>query len=370
MAGIYIHIPFCVQKCLYCDFVSFCGREDMHAVYIEALGREMARYRGTPADTVFIGGGTPTVLAPALLERLMALVLENFRPCGDAEYSIEVNPKTLSEEKLRILKAGGVNRLSIGVQSFLDSELEILGRIHSAADAYTTVELAAKAGFSNINLDLMSALPGQTLEKFQYSLARAVSLAPAHISCYSLILEEGTPLASDYAKGRFLLPSEEEDREIYEFTREYLALHGYKQYEISNFARPGRQCRHNLKYWECGAYLGLGAAAHSYDGGAVRRENTPVLAEYCGGEGIGKIEAVLTNADQMSEFMILGLRKTQGIQETEFSARFGKTLDQVYGQQIQKFVRGGFLQRQGGRLFLSRRGVSVSNAVMCEFILT
>ena len=368
MQGVYIHIPFCMQKCRYCDFVSYCGQEDIHAEYIEALGREMAQYRKTKADTVFIGGGTPTILVPALLDRLLSLIRDNFQLAENTEFSVEANPKTLSPEKLRILKNGGVNRLSIGVQSFCDEELRVLGRIHSAADAYNTVWMAKNAGFENVNLDLMSALPGQTRKRFQLTLEQAVKLEPAHISCYSLILEEGTPLAADYARGCFQIPDEDEDRDIYEYACAFLAEQGYMQYEISNFAKPGFSCRHNLKYWECQEYIGLGAAAHSFDG-TSRRKNTFVLAEYLEGRGIGQIEAVLNREDKISEFMIMGLRKADGISEHDFFRRFGVELDAVYGKEIRKFLGGKFLEWQCGRIFLTRKGISVSNSILCEFIL-
>ena len=368
MQGVYIHIPFCVQKCRYCDFVSYCGQEDIHAEYIEVLGREIAQYHGIEADTVFIGGGTPTILKPALLERLLSLIQEHLRLAEYTEFSVEANPKTLSPEKLRILKTGGVNRLSIGVQSFCDEELRILGRIHSAADAYNTVWMAKNSGFENVNLDLMAALPGQTRRGFQRTLEQAVKLEPTHISCYSLILEEGTPLAADYERGYFQVPDEDEDREIYDYTCAFLAEQGYMQYEISNFARPGFSCRHNLKYWECREYIGLGAAAHSFDG-AVRRENTPVLAEYLEGRGIGRIEAVLNREDKISEYIIMGLRKTDGVAAEDFFRRFGTEINAVYGKEIRKFLAGGFMQNKNGRIFLTRKGISVSNSVLCEFIL-
>lgn len=368
MQGLYVHIPFCVRKCRYCDFISFCGMADVHGDYIDVLGREMAQYAGSAIDTVFIGGGTPTVLEPAHLEKLLGLIGENFCLQPDTEFTIEANPKTLTKEKLAILRAGGVNRLSIGVQSFCDEELKMLGRIHSARDAYNTVQMAQDAGFSNINLDLMSALPEQTPEKFRYSLGQAVGLAPTHISCYSLILEEGTPLAKAYAAGEFRIPDEDTDRAMYELACAYLQEHGFGQYEISNFAKPGFACRHNLKYWECQPYIGIGVAAHGFDG-ALRRANTESLTEYLAGHGIGRIEDRLTVEDQMSEFMILGLRKIEGVSETEFFKRFQTSVDDVFGKTIQKFTAGGFLCREGGRVFLSRTGISVSNGVMCEFIL-
>lgn len=368
MPGVYIHIPFCVQKCRYCDFVSFCGDTAVMQTYLDALETEMEQYKNTAAETVFLGGGTPTCLPPAVLARLLELVQKNFRLAPEGEFSVEANPGTLTPEKLSILKDSGVNRLSIGVQSFQDDELQMLGRIHSAQTAQNTVYMAKNAGFSNINLDLMSGLPYQTAEKFQKTLEQAVALEPTHISCYSLIVEEGTPLAASYARGEFSLPDEEDDRAMYELACDFLERHGYRQYEISNFAKPGFACRHNLLYWDCQPYIGLGAAAHGFDG-TVRTENTPDLAKYLRGEGIGAVEAVLSQADKISEFMMLGLRKTDGISETEFYQRFGMTVDAVFSKEISKFVAGGFLARADGKLALTRQGISVSNSILCEFII-
>lgn len=368
MKGLYIHIPFCLQKCSYCDFVSIPCGDALFAPYIGALEREMEQYEGEVVDTVFIGGGTPTVLPAPLLERLLLKINRTFQLAADTEWSVEANPKTLTEEKLSVLKEGGVNRISIGAQSFQNQELRLLGRIHTAQDVYNTMELAKKAGFTNINLDLMSALPGQTFPMLLDSLRQAVSSSPAHISCYSLILEEGTPLAQEVTAGKYTMPDEDTDRMLYENAVRYLREQGYKQYEISNFAKEGYACRHNLKYWDCMPYIGIGAAAHSFTG-AERYQNIDDVREYIR-DPISRQHVVsLSKEDCISEFMMMGLRKTAGISEAEFALRFGETLDGLYKDCIDRFLEGGFLARENGRLFLTPRGVDVSNSIMCEFLL-
>lgn len=367
MKGLYIHIPFCVQKCKYCDFVSFPDSESYHDKYIEALICEAENYSGSEFDSVFIGGGTPTVLGEHLLERLLAAINEKFRLSADCEFSVEANPKTLTAEKLGILQNGGVNRLSIGVQSFNDDELRRLGRIHSAKDAYNTVYMAKEYGFDNINIDLMSALPEQTGEKLMYSLKTAVELEPAHISCYSLILEDGTPFAAEYDSGKLIVPDEDTDRMMYRDTCEYLKRCGYNRYEISNFAKPEYECRHNIKYWSCDEYIGLGIAAHSYSD-KTRFYNTCDLRDYINGNYRGG-ENALSEKDMIEEFMIMGLRMTCGVSEREFFARFAKHMRDVYGAVTDKHIKGGFIRCADGRYFLTEKGIDVSNSVLCDFIM-
>lgn len=368
MQGVYIHIPFCVQKCSYCDFVSIPCGEALFEPYIGAVEQELEQYAGTAADTVFIGGGTPSILPAPLLERLLAAVRRTFHLTADVEWSMEANPKTLTADKLAVLRDGGVSRLSIGVQSFQEEELRTLGRIHTVQDVYTTMELATKAGFTNINLDLMSALPGQTLPVWMDSLQKAVGCAPTHISCYSLILEEGTPLAQRYAAGECNVPDEETDRQMYAAAVQYLREQGYAQYELSNFAKPGYQCRHNLKYWDCEPYIGIGTAAHSYTG-LARLWHTEDVQAYIAAPAAQQERIGLTREDCISEFMIMGLRKTAGIEEAEFLRRFGEPLEALYQKELERFTAGGFLVREGGRLFLTPRGMDVSNSIMCEFLL-
>lgn len=368
MYGLYVHIPFCIQKCKYCDFISFDNCPHRQDAYVDALIRQMQEYRGAQIDTVFIGGGTPTVLKSENLERLLVALQNCFDILPDAEFTVEANPKTVTKEKLDILLAHGVNRISLGIQSFCDEELAGLGRVHTAAEAVETVALLKQYPF-DLNFDFMFAIPKQTKESLQKSLERAISLQPEHISCYSLILEEGTPLADLYDKGLISLPEEEEERECYHMAREILEQAGYAQYEISNFAKRNKQCRHNLKYWNCEEYIGIGLAAHSYYQGE---------RFFCGGEldkylaGGNWIESreLLSREDKIEEFMIMGFRLIKGVSETEFQKRFGVSVTSVYQAQLNRFLASGLMQYRDGYYRLTADGISVSNSVLCEFLLT
>jgi len=367
MKGLYIHIPFCVQKCRYCDFVSYCGKLDCVDLYLDALINEMQRYKGEKTDTVFIGGGTPTVLNEAQLERLCKAVFENFNVADGYEFSIEANPGTIDFNKAHCLYECGVNRISIGVQSFNDDELVVLGRIHDAKTAYDTVIDVNRAGFDNINIDLMSALPYQTKERLMNTLKTAVELPIKHISAYSLILEEGTPLFDDYMKKSFEIPDEDADREMYAAAVRYLTENGFNQYEISNFAKSGYECRHNIKYWECREYIGLGAAAHSYVN-FQRYENTASLEKYISGDyRTGEITALDKN-DRVFEFIMMGLRMNKGISEAEFEKRFGIKFTSLYAAQLERFAEGGFVEMSDGYIRFTDKGRNVSNSILCEFI--
>lgn len=367
MKGIYIHVPFCVRKCKYCDFVSFAGRDDMFSAYVSEIIAEMAEYRGTAADTVFIGGGTPTILPCKELERLINACFDNFNISADCEFTVEANPGTLDYNKIKALLYGGVNRISVGVQSFNDAELRKIGRIHNSKTAYNTICQLRKAGFSNINLDLMTALPGQTPKSLEYTLDTALALPVTHISAYSLIIEEGTPLEREYSRGEIILPDEETDREMYAMTVEKLKSGGFLQYEISNFAKEGYECRHNKKYWQCGEYIGLGTAAHSYIDGK-RFYNTSDLSEYMSEKKRSGDVTVLTEHDKIGEFMIMGLRMNKGISENEFFKRFGKSVDELYSHELERFINGGFIIRKNGRIALTDSGRDVSNSILCEFV--
>lgn len=367
MKGLYIHIPFCVRKCEYCDFVSFSGQEERFGVYIDALTDEMTEYRGADIDTIFIGGGTPSVLPAQLINKLCGEVRDNFNIAADYEWTTEANPGTLTDEKIRAMLDGGINRVSLGVQSFNDKELKAAGRIHDAETAYNTVLKLNKAGFQNISIDLMESLPYQTTESFKRSLETAVALPIRHISVYSLIIEDGTPIKEKYDKGIYTMPDEDNDRELYHYTRAFLAEHGFERYEISNYAMPGYESRHNLKYWDCDEYIGLGAAAASYLDG-VRYSNTHNLTEYLNGRYRSGERERLTRDDMTGEFMMLGLRKINGISSAEFQRRFGCTVENVYGAQLQKFLKLGVMEQSGGGYRLTERGLDVANAVMCEFV--
>lgn len=381
--SIYIHIPFCVRKCSYCDFLSGPRTPQLQERYVQALIREIGAQRdcpsGTPVDTIFFGGGTPSVLSAGQIGRIMEALREQFFILADAEISMEMNPGTADADQLSALKKNGLNRLSIGVQSMHDEELRLLGRIHCAAQARQAFDMAREAGFDNINIDLMSALPGQTFETWADSLRQAVEWKPEHISAYSLIIEPGTAFAEMQEKGQLLpVPGEEEDRTIYHTTGKVLGRAGYRQYEISNYALPGKECRHNIGYWTGHEYLGLGIGAASYIRGC-RFSNTPDLSFYletlkkaADGSDLESIrEEVhsLTDKEKMEEFMFLGLRMTDGTDAGEFERRFGRSLESVYGDVIRRHIRQGVTERTQKGIRLTARGIDVSNYVLADYLL-
>ncbi|MBO5059587.1 MAG: oxygen-independent coproporphyrinogen III oxidase [Clostridia bacterium] len=368
MTGLYVHIPFCLKKCKYCDFNSFAFSAADKGRYLNALFSEMEQYRGKKCDTVFIGGGTPTALNTAEMKMLLQKIKEIFILSKDCEFTVEANPKTVDRQKLEVVRQNGVNRLSLGVQSFNDSELLLLGRLHTAKEAEETVALAKDCGFTNISIDLMSAIPGQTADSFKKSLDTAFSQNPAHISCYSLILEEGTPLFREFHEGLLTLPDEDEERRIYELACSQMQLHGYEQYEISNFAKPGFESRHNIKYWKCEEYIGVGLSAHSYLNG-VRFSNTDCFSDYLDRKYRSGENELLSEKDKMSEFMFLGLRMTKGVSAQDFYKKFGVDIKKVYGKPLSKFIKMGMIVEENGFLRLSHEAISVSNQIMCEFII-
>ena len=367
MKGLYIHIPFCIKKCKYCDFNSFSACENEKDAYLNTLFLEMEKYCGEAVDTIFIGGGTPTSLTKEQLEKLLKNIQNTFVLSENYEFTIEANPKTLDKEKLKTLKKNGVNRLSIGVQSFNDNELIKLGRVHTGSEAEETI-LLAKEYFDNISIDLMCSIPDQTKESFKANLERAFSLNPTHISCYSLILEEGTPLYDEAGKGKLILPDEDTEREIYDIAQSEMEKHGYKQYEISNFAKSGFESRHNTKYWSCDEYIGIGLSAHSYLDG-VRFSNTDDFSSYIKGEFLSGESEVLSKEDKMSEFMFLGLRMTDGVTKMSFRQRFNEELEKVFEKPLLKFKNMGMIEENGDKIRLSKKAISVSNQILCEFIL-
>ena len=365
MNGIYIHIPFCKRKCAYCDFVSFPGMEEHTDAYIAALEREARSYMGEKADTIFIGGGTPSILMPEQIRRLSKILFDNFDIAKGYEFTIEANPGTLDKEKITAMLESGVSRVSVGVQSFNDTELCAIGRIHDAETAYNTINNLKKEGFNNINLDLMTALPGQTMTSLSNTLEAAVTLPVTHISAYSLIIEDGTPIEKAYSAGEIVLPDEDTDREMYSYTIDFLAGRGFVQYEISNFAKPGFECRHNIKYWTFEPYIGLGVSAHSFDI-KTRSYNTDDLNEYISGSE--KHIIPLTAKDKISEFIITGLRMNRGISSEKFKRLFGEEIESVYGFELIKFMNLGLMQKDGDRYSLTRKGADLSNSVLCEFV--
>ena len=371
--SLYIHFPFCVRKCRYCDFLSGPAEESARRAYLAALEREISlvpeALRTRPVDTVFFGGGTPSLMGQGDLEQLMERLRSVFDIEDQAEISMEVNPGTADLAKLRAFRQCGINRLSIGVQSFHEEELALLGRIHSAEDALRIFHEAREAGFGNLNLDLMSALPGQTFEKWEENLLTACRLRPEHISAYSLIIEEGTPFAEMDLPP---LPDEETDRRMYHETGRILETFGLRRYEISNYAREGFACRHNCGYWTGHDYLGLGLGAASCTGN-LRYTCVRSLKDYLEAgswEAFHEEETHLSLEDEMEEFMFLGLRMTKGVRTGAFAERFGRSFASVYGEVSQKHLAQGLLAEEGDRLFLTEKGLDLANYVMSDYILT
>lgn len=367
---LYVHIPFCVRKCDYCDFLSFPSSEEQQRGYMEALRKEILGSESRPehlVTSVFFGGGTPSVPPAELTAEILELLRETFTFDSGAEITLEANPGTLTEEKLNIYRAAGFNRLSIGCQSVHDDELRQLGRIHTHQEFLDSFAMARNCGFTNINADLMSGLPGQSLEAYETSLRTVAALGPEHLSAYSLIVEPGTPFASRELE----LPDEETERKMYERTGEILGEYGYTQYEISNYAKPGYECRHNIGYWKRTDYLGFGPGAASLMENRRYSNTTEVkryLAQSGHPENIREQVEQLTEQECMEEFMFLGLRMNQGISEQEFQRQFGKEIDAVYGNVMARYVSSGFLWRDRGAVGLTRQGISVSNTILAEFL--
>ena len=373
--GLYLHIPFCIQKCGYCDFLSApAGREEREA-YVQALEKEIRSYGdfagGYRVSTVFVGGGTPSCLEASQTEGIFEAVKDTFEIERMPEISMEMNPGTVTKEKLQAYKNCGINRLSIGLQSVRDSNLRLLGRIHTYEEFLESFRLAREAGFQNINVDLISSLPGQTEESWREELKTIAELSPEHISVYQLILEEGTTFYEKYAAHPELLPDEETSRAIYQATEEVLGQYGFHQYEISNYAKEGRECRHNLKYWERDDYLGLGLGAASMVRN-IRMNNTGDMKTYL--EKCGEPKTMRTDVQfleeprQIEEFMFLGFRKTRGISKKEFRRVFGRDIELVYEKALKKLFSSGMLLEKKDRLYLSKEGVLLSNAVLSEFL--
>ena len=368
---IYIHIPFCIRKCDYCDFLSGPSGPKEQADYVQALLREIQAVEegeGRSVSSIFIGGGTPSVLDERLLGDILKEIRNRFKIEECAEITIEVNPGTANIGKLQAYREMGINRLSIGLQSPQDRELKILGRIHNYEQFLETYQEARTVGFDNINIDLMSAIPDQTYEGWVKNLRTVAELEPEHISAYSLIVEEGTP----FAARKLNLPDEDTEYNMYEATAQILKEYGFEQYEISNYARKGRECRHNVGYWTRQDYLGFGLGASSLYG-KERFANTADMKKYLENsknpEKIREKEPSLTREDEMAEFMFLGLRMTKGISKADFQRCFGCTIESVYGEVLEKYESMELLLEKDGRIFLSREGIHVSNSIMAEFLL-
>lgn len=368
---IYIHIPFCVKKCDYCDFLSGPSSPEEQSDYVQALLREIDAVKegkGRSVSSIFIGGGTPSVLDAGFIGEILNRIRNKFQIQNDAEITIEANPGTADYGKLQAYRDYGINRLSIGLQSPDDRELKILGRIHNYEQFLETYKKARKAGFDNINVDLMSAIPDQTYKGWEKNLRTVAELEPEHISAYSLIIEEGTP----FAARQLNLPDEDTEYNMYEATARILKEYGYKQYEISNYAKRGMACRHNVRYWTRQDYLGFGLGASSLYG-KERFSNTADRKKYLENsfspELIREREPILSREDEMAEFMFLGLRMTEGVARTDFEQIFGCCIEQIYGDVLKKYESMGLLQEKNGRIFLSRAGIHVSNSVMADFLL-
>lgn len=363
--SLYVHIPFCIKKCLYCDFNS-CANRKLEDKYIDSLMKEIESISVGKFETIFIGGGTPTILSMCNLEKLLNSLLR-FNP---SEYTVEANPGTLTKEKLQLLQNKGVNRLSIGLQAWQDELLKSLGRIHNIDEFLHGYELARQNGFKNINIDLMFGIPGQSIDNWIETLSNVVKLSPEHLSCYSLIVEEGTPYYDMNEKGLLNLPSEDIERQMYYYAVDKLKDSGYSQYEISNFAKEGFKCKHNLTYWKDEEYIGVGAGSHSYVGNK-RYSNHKDINEYIKGIEKGKIidqENYLTKDDEISEFMFLGLRLTSGINKAEFKQRFGFEIERIYSKQIDENISKGLIEIQNNDIRLTKRGVDLSNQVFVSFL--
>ena len=373
----YIHIPFCAVRCHYCDFNTYAGLEKYFEPYADAVREEIRQaaeeYGHLPIQTIFIGGGTPTVLRPDQLGGILAACREHFAVAPDAEITSEANPGTVDQAHFTALRALGVNRLSMGVQSFDEAELKWLGRIHSAGEAEQAFDAARAAGFTNINLDFIFGLPGQAPGAWARTLERAVGLGPEHLSLYSLTVEAGTPLADSVRRGRVPAPDDDLAADLYLASQDLLAAHGYAQYEISNWAKDAsHQCRHNLVYWRDEAYLGFGAGAHSYARDRrwwnvrpvpqyIQRINAGMLA-VSGQETVGR-------RLEMGETMMLGLRLVlEGVGESGFRARFGVSLDEAFGEELAAVTARGLIERLPARVRLTAEGRLLGNQVFAEFL--
>lgn len=372
---IYVHVPFCVKKCNYCDFLSMPCDEQTKDAYMEAVLVEIEgksrRYNAYEVVSIFIGGGTPSTVKPEYIAKILEVIFAHYVVSKSAEITMEVNPGTVDEASLLLYKQAGVNRLSIGLQSTDDRELERLGRIHSYDDFVKAYSFARKVGFCNVNVDIMSAIPGQTRESYLGTLERVVRLVPPpeHISAYSLIVEEGTPFYLEEQNHTLDVPDEDTERLMYEDTKQVLDEHGYHRYEISNYAKEGYECRHNKGYWERIDYVGFGIGSASLIG-HERFGNSEQMEEYIE-EPLQRErrEALLTKEDEMAEYMFLGLRLTKGVSKKRFENLFGQSIRAVYGDVVDQNIALGLMEETDDALFLTQRGLDMANRVMADFLL-
>lgn len=392
--SLYVHIPFCAVKCKYCDFLSFDGESYGTMLrYVDCLCQEIKLYEPVAGDcivrSVFIGGGTPSLLDESLITNIMAFIRRTFTLEKDAEVTIEANPGTLRHQKLNGYKAADINRISIGLQSADDAMLKRLGRLHNYDQFVASYKAARRAGFKNINVDVMSGLPGQTIHSYVDTLSRVLDFQPEHISAYSLSIEEGTPFAQDPSVLESL-PTEIIDRKMYEITKTLLAANGYDRYEFSNYAKSGYECRHNMVYWTGGEYIGFGIGASSYFQGkrfsnirdiftyinmmedTAEKFVTTDSMEMLYNDTVRRLRENVTTIyidSRMEEFMFLGLRMTCGISRSDFEERFKKDIYEVYGPVLNKYIDQGFMATQGDRIYLTDAGIDVSNVILADFLL-
>ena len=375
MLGLYIHIPFCVTKCKYCDFNSFKIDLNEKIKYLNYLGEEMKLYKeeikNREIDSVFVGGGTPSILNENEINILFEKIKENFNIKSNAEITMECNPGTLTLNKLKVMKKSGVNRLSIGLQAVQNHHLKYIGRIHTFEEFEKNYHDAKQMGFDNINIDLMYALPNQSREDWMESLEKVVKLNPTHISAYSLILEENTELFKMYERDEFNLLDENADIEMYEYTINYLKSHGYNQYEISNYAKDNFECKHNVLYWKCEEYVGIGASASGYFNG-IRYNNICELDNYekmiLEGEKPIEWEEKLSIKDEIEESIFLGLRMNEGIQISDFKEKYNFDFEKEYKNEIEKLSKMELIEIDNNLMKLTQKGREISNSVFVEFI--
>jgi oxygen-independent coproporphyrinogen-3 oxidase len=373
--GLYIHVPFCSSKCNYCDFNSYAGKLELESDYFSSMKKEIALYRNEMKynliDTIFIGGGTPSCVGHKSISDILTECRENYNIADDCEISIESNPGTLGIEKLTAYRQSGINRISIGLQSYQDNLLKCLGRRHSPAEFISCIQLSKQAGFSNINADVIFGIPGQTMEDWKETLKVLVDLDITHISAYSLKIEEGTKFGDMLERGKLIQVDDELDREMYHYAIDYFKQNGFKQYELSNFAKEGFECKHNLTYWKCIEYLGLGAGAHSFlqdirfsniysiEGyiKSLERGEKPVEERY-------KVEFY----DKVSEYMFLGLRLNAGVNNAEFRSLFNQDMFIKYKESFEELLEKKLIEIEGENVRLTRLGLDLANQVFVKFV--
>lgn len=375
--GMYVHIPFCIRKCQYCDFISFENQQSKTEEYVNAIVQEIKGVKTEigkkELSTIYIGGGTPSILEIKEIEKIIDTIKKEFTISKSAEITIEVNPGTVSKNKLETYQRIGINRISIGLQSTNNEILKQIGRIHTYEQFLATYQMAREVGFQNCNVDLMLALPRQTIEILEESLEKVIALQPEHISVYSLILEENTPMFQEYQYHEVIFPNEEKERNMYWRVKEILEEKGYQHYEISNFAKPGYESKHNVNCWNQEEYIGIGLAAHSYYQ-KTRYSNTTNLVKYI--ENIQKgfwkknrqIQEEQTKEEQQREYMLLGLRKLEGVSIIDFKNKFFQNPIDLYNKEVEKLVRQELIQIRKQQIQLTQKGLDFANLVWEEFV--